>query len=801
MRTIITHDPYLHLKEDKAWSSFNAGRWPCHWIGCPEAGDPPFATAYRKRFLLDKAAAIRVHVSADERYELFLDGERIGRGSERGDKDNWFYETYDLQLDPGSHVLVARVWSLGRLAPYAQLSAHPGFLLSPEVEFIELLGTGVAEWDAKRLEGYEFIDPLVAWGTGGNLVIGVSQFPWGFEQGEGDDWNPTITLQPGMSGFVHNEFPHRDLHLLKPATLPPMIEVERQIGKARFVADAPSADTSAIAINAQDNLEAEVIRWNNLLRAEKSLTIPAQTTHRVIVDLENYYCAYPEIITFGGAGSRLRILWAEALYLEPYVREKGHAAKGNRDEIESKYFYGIGDTFQPDGGAQRKFETLWWQAGRYLEILVQTTDEALTLEHFAFRETHYPLELESTFEASDPRLARVIPIALRGLQMCSHETYMDCPYYEQLMYVGDTRLEVLTTYISTRDDRLPRKALRMFDVSRRTSGLTQSRYPSRVTQIIPPFSLWWVAMVHDYALWRDDLDFVRSLMPGVRAVMDAYRTFMNDDGLIQGPISGWNFMDWVPGWQSDGVPPEGAASVSGLINWQMILILGFVAELEAWMGEPELSARARRLASELAKRVSEAFWNESRGLFADDLSKQHFSEHTQCLAILSGQLNSAKSKRLASTLLTDTSLARTTIYFTHYLFEAYRSLGLTAALFDRLQLWFDLEKNGFKTTFESPEPTRSDCHAWGAHPLYHYFASILGIRPGEQGFRSVNIAPQLGPLTHAKGTLVHPQGEIEVDFRIEKDKLKGSITLPEGVSGTLNYGGKTKALKSGQQEI
>jgi len=299
----------------------------------------------------------------------------------------------------------------------------------------------------------------------------------------------------------------------------------------------------------------------------------------------------------------------------------------------------------------------------------------------------------------------------------------------------------------------------------------------------------------------DDLAFVRSLMPGVRTVLDAYHSFMNDDGFIQGPVSGWNFMDWVTGWESDGVPPEGAFGVSGLINWQVILVLGFVAELEAWVGEPERSTRARRFASELAARVSTAFWDEARGLFADDLAKQHFSEHTQCLAILSGQLDSPKRERLAKTLLTDTALARTTIYFTHYLFEAYRSLGLSAALFDRLQLWFELEKNGFKTTFESPEPTRSDCHAWGAHPLYHYFASILGIRPGERGFRSVTIAPQLGPLTHAKGKLVHPQGEIEVDFRIEKDMLKGSVTLPEGVSGTLSYEGKTKALKSGRQEI
>jgi len=93
LSTLITHDPYFHLNPDQAWGSFVAGRWPCQWIGCPDAGEPPFVTAYRKHFTLDEAATIRAHVSADERYELYLDGQRIGRGSERGDNYNWYYET------------------------------------------------------------------------------------------------------------------------------------------------------------------------------------------------------------------------------------------------------------------------------------------------------------------------------------------------------------------------------------------------------------------------------------------------------------------------------------------------------------------------------------------------------------------------------------------------------------------------------------------------------------------------------------------------------------------------------------
>jgi hypothetical protein len=106
---------------------------------------------------------------------------------------------------------------------------------------------------------------------------------------------------------------------------------------------------------------------------------------------------------------------------------------------------------------------------------------------------------------------------VRAMQMCSHETYMDCPYYEQLQYIGDTRLEVLTNYIMMRDDRLPRKAIQMFNASRTLNGLTQSRYPSRLLQVIPPFSLWYVAMLHDFALWKGDQNFYGPCLP-VRVV-------------------------------------------------------------------------------------------------------------------------------------------------------------------------------------------------------------------------------------------------------------------------------------------
>ena len=790
MRTIISKPPFLASPDPNVAPWSGRGMWPCKWVVNRETAVPQ-VVAFRKRFTLGGDATVRVHVSADERYELFLDGRRIGRGPERGDVNNWFFETYDLDIPKGEHVVVARVWSLGERAPFAQMTLRPGFLFAPEGEFTAILGTGVAEWEAKRLGGYEFVTQGPAWGTGNKVSIDAAAYPWGFERGEGDGWEPAVAGPAARDADFRNET--QPVHLMRPATLPPMMEEERTVGRVRHIAAAASADLDTVAVRAADHLAAEAGLWARLVRGQP-LTVPPNTRRRIIVDLDDYYCAYPELVTSGGQGSTIRILWAEALYLDPKKPEKG-----NRNEIEGKFLRGTGDTFRPDGGSGRTFSTLWWEAGRYLEFYVETAAAPLVVCRFSLRETRYPLRMEAQFKSSDPRIDATIPIAFRTLQMCSHETYMDCPYYEQLMYVGDTRLEVLTTYCTARDDRLPRKALRAFDFSRLTSGLTQSRYPSRVLQVIPPFSLWWVGMLYDFSLWRDDPALVRRLMPGARGILDAYLRFLNKDGLVEGP-HGWNYMDWVPEWRW-GVPPDADRGVNASINWQFILILAIAAELEESLGEKELAARDRRLAAQLAKRATAAFWDERRGLLADDLRKKHFSEHVQCLAILSGLLPAARRTRIFRGLLEAADLARTTIYFSHYLFETMRLMGRMDVVFERLGLWLTLKDLGFKTTLEHPEPSRSDCHAWAAHPIYHYFASVLGIRPASPGFRTVTIAPQLGPLAEARGRLVHPKGFIEVDLAVKGGRLGGKVRLPKGVTGTYVAGGKRRRLRAGVQVV
>ncbi len=790
MRVNIEHDPFIHLNTQRSWRE--RGLWPARWIACPDAGAPPFVTAYRLRFEAEAAATVRIHVTADERYALYLDGARIGRGPERGDPYNWFYESYDLPLAAGDHVLVARVWSLGEKAAMAQMSVHPGFLLAAEGDWTDRLSTGLAGWECKRLPGYDFIPPRFAHWRGHTTQLDGAAYAWGVEQGAGDGWQPARTLAHGVGKIIDWEY--YQIHVLKPTMLPAMLDQPVTSARVRHIAAAADDHTAPVPVRAADHLPEEAARWQALLAGEDSVTLPPHTRHRLIIDLDNYICAYSEVVTTGGAGSRLRLHWAESL---AHNYEQQVLDKGNRSEIEGKHFSGFGDVFLPDGGQARLFTPLWWSAGRYVEVVVQTAADPLTIERLGFQETRYPLAMESRFEASEPRLNALMPLFVRVLQASAHETYFDSPYYEEMMYAGDTRLECLITYMMTRDDRLPRKALALYDASHLPNGLTQARYPCRVTQIIGPFCLWWVGMVYEYACWRDDQHFIHQLMPGVRATLEAFRRYIDAENGLLSPLPGWNTLDWVPEWEA-GCPPDAISGYSGALHWQLIYTLSLAADLEASLGEMELAARLRRWQAELAEAGMRAFWNEARGMLADTPAHETFSEHTQCFALLSGLLTENQRARMADGLFSAPDLSRATIYFSHYLLETCRVCGRMDAYFQRLaDLWYPLLDKGLKTTLETPEPSRSDCHGWSAHPLYHNFATILGIRPAEPGFRSVEIMPQLGTLTQAAGTLVHPQGVIRADFVVEDGRLRGEVELPVGVSGTLIHNGQRTALGGG----
>ena len=147
----------------------------------------------------------------------------------------------------------------------------------------------------------------------------------------------------------------------------------------------------------------------------------------------------------------------------------------------------------------------------------------------------------------------------------------------------------------------------------------------------------------------------------------------------------------------------------------------------------------------LKQAVVKTFWDEKRGIFADTPAKKDFSEHAQALALLGDVLPAGKAETTFRHLVDDKDLKRCTVYFSYYLFETYFKFGRGDLFLKRLDLWRDYVKKGLTTTQEAPDSgkngqneSRSDCHAWGAHPIWFMQTGLAGIKPAAAGSRSTS---------------------------------------------------------------
>lgn len=755
--------------------------WPAQWIAHSDAEGQAFGVFhFRRTFELGEAPdAFLVHTSADNRYELFVNGERVQVGPSRGDLSNWRFETTDLApyLNSGENTLAAVVWNFAEHRPVAQISYETGFILQADSEDHATINTGEA-WKALQNEAYAPI-PRSEFDAEGYLVVGpgehveAGRYPWGWEEPGYDDtgWPGARELRPGMPRKGPRATGIYQAWKLTPRTIPPM-----------EMREEPFAEVErARGIDAHEGF----------LTGEEDLVIPAETEATLLLAQTHLTTAYPVLEMSEGAGSRIKITYAEALYDE-------EGLKGNRNETEGKTIRGYHDVFLPDGGEQRVFRPLWWRTFRYVELDIETSEEPLRLHDIHSVFTAYPFEENASFASSNPELEEIWEVGWRTARLCANETYFDTPYWEQLQYVGDTRLQALISLYMDGDDRLMRKAIRAYDHSRIPEGLTASRYPSHEEQFIPPYSLLWIAMMHDYWMHREDEAFVRSFLTPIRGIVEWYEGYIDETGLV-GPVPWWNFVDWT---FETGVPPGADDGHSAVVSLQFAYVLGYAAELAEAFDRTSDAAYYRDLEMSLKEAVRERAWDEERDLLADTPDKEDFSQHANILGVLTGLFSEEEKQTVMEEVLADTSLVPVTYYFSFYLHRAMEEVGLDDQYIDELEPWREMLARGLTTFAEEPDPTRSDSHAWSAHPNYNLLALVAGIRPAAPGFEEVRVAPALGPLEWIEAEMPHPEGEIQVRLeRRGEGGLEGTVTLPEGLTGTFEWQGETLPLEGGAQEI
>lgn len=787
-------------------------RWTGSWIAC--AGAPvrdPGVFRFRKRIEVPAVPPrFVVHVSGDQRFVLFVNGRRVGIGPSRGDTLFWRFQTFDLApfLEAGPNTLAAIVWNFGTHAPAAQITDRSGFVVQGDSERERAADTD-RSWECAPEPGHEpwpeGLEPLrkdepkyIVVGPGERLDASLYDWDWAAPGAGGGRYAPAVvsaTASPRTIAHGPGYSLTPEGRLLVPDELPPM---EYRRVEAGAVVKAEGATVEGFPEHGPAR-------------------VPANTKASLLIDRRTLVTAYPELAFSGGRGARVVIRYQEAL-IEP---EKPWR-KGHRDAFEGKRLVGYSDLVLPDGGANRVFHSLWWRTWRYMRIDAETAAEPLVLEGLRVHFTGYPFEERGRFAAHDATLERLWEVGWRTARLCAHETYMDTPYYEQLQYAGDTRSQALISYAVAGDDRLARQAIEALERSRTAEGLTYSRYPSAPVQFIPPYSLLWVGMVHDYWTWREDTAFVKRQLAGSRTVLAWFTERLRSDGLL-GRLPWWNFVDWSDGYEG-GVPPQeedGGGSVP--VSLQLALALREAADLEAALGDPVLAAHHREHADTIVAAVRRLAWDEGRGLVADTSAKRRFSQQANILALLADAVPAGQERAVLERVLavprpsikasasmksaapgTESAfgVARASVYFRFYLSRVLERLGEGDRYLPELEPWREMLDVGLSTFAEIPDATtRSDCHAWSAHPNYDLLRIVAGLKPGAPGFRTVRVEPHLGTLDRLDATLPHARGPISVSYRRSGAALDARVTLPAGLTGSFAWRGLTRALAPGEQSF
>ncbi len=748
---------------------------------------------------------LHLHVTADHRYQLYLDGKPLSYGPDRSDVAHWSVATLEMPCRPGLHELTALVWfiaeaPLGRRMdpkhadgnlgmpnpPMAQMSHRPGFLLCGAEDMEPgLLDTGASRWQVADLTAA--VSMMGSENLGYHDIGPAFSFAMGVWNQCATDWQQAAVVARPPVYNIHGV--HSPGWVLQSTPLPEQQRAGFSGGCVRAWRPIPQNDAPWV-----EGGQVDAPDWNECLRGIAPAIISPQSLWEILWDLESYQCGYPALEWSGGAGAEIELAWAEALYEhKPGTELDAETPKGNRNEIDGKTWLGFGDTFVASGANHESSPGLWWRSGRYLRLRIRTGSESLRLERMAILTTGYPLERGWFWESSDANWDDAIELMARGLELGAHETWADSPYYEQMTYVGDNLLHMLSNYVGYRDLRLTRRCLELFDWSRQGGfgGLVAERYPAAWRQESATYAMLYPAMLRNHLFWTGDEEFLRARLPGLRQLIEVLLALRGSEGLL-GKVPGWPFIDWVPTW-NQGCGSGVREGDSSIVNLHLVLALQAAAAVEEHLGDHFPKNRCDHLAGTLMQGIVERYWDAERHLLRDTLLPGDCpSEHAQVLALLTGLLDAEKEAHSLRHLRKGNLPAQCTVYFSHYLLEVLAAHGEEEAFFRRLQFWRKLPALGLTALPEAPEPSRSDCHGWGAHPFFHTFADIVGIRPSSPGFRTIEIRPTTGSLQSFSATILHPQGEIRVRYKAatKPDRIPFSIALPSGVRGTLFHRGQ-----------
>ena len=305
-------------------TSFLQKQWSARWIAVPNTDGSKYGVyLFRKSFDLEtKPATFPIYISADNRYQLYVNGEMVGTGPAKGDLFNWNFDSIDLAnyLKIGKNIVAVKVWNEAEFRPEFQITYQTGLIIQGANDASKVINTDKTwlciqdkSYEPVLVMTYSPVNPAfekttvrgyyVA-GPGEKITMAKHIKNWEKSAFEESDWSNAQAIAQGIPKNMVG------LDGLNSWRLVPSIIPQMELTKQRF----------------QKLAKVEGITPTGDFPKNGKLAVPANTKTTLLLDQAQLTNAYLTMLLSGGKDAVISLTYTEALF--------GAKDKGNRNEIE-----------------------------------------------------------------------------------------------------------------------------------------------------------------------------------------------------------------------------------------------------------------------------------------------------------------------------------------------------------------------------------------------------------------------------------------------------------------------------------
>lgn len=425
---------------------------------------------------------------------------------------------------------------------------------------------------------------------------------------------------------------------------------------------------------------------------------------------------------------------------------------------------------------------------RYCLVMIRDSETPLELD-MVFNPVSYPIRREGRFRSSEEDLNQIWEACAWTQHCCSQDAFIDTPWREQAQWWGDARVQARNFAQLSCDFRLFRRGIRQIASQTTEDGLTYGHAPTSAHScVVPDFTLVWMITLWDYYWFTGSLDAFEEHEPILRKALTYFegRAAANRYGLLDDDPRYWLFLDWRPVFKK---------GYSTLYNLWYLHALQKTGELYRLSGNDARAAQVGALEANLRQALTQCLNQD--GMLCDGLTFEgklvaSASSHTQTLALLTDATFGRKEEMLEAVLgvlaLDPHNKETPSAYWITHLFELLISEGYGEEVLAFIRRhWKEMAEYG--STWEDFSPAKaiySHSHAWSAHPLFHLSRILTGITPLSKSWEVLSITPHfIGDFLEAD--LPTPRGLIRTQWRRTTDGILYSLTLPALTEATLFF--------------